>query len=109
MKIIFSILFFSIVSLCLSQNAWAQKPLPSPVFYQTMNSDEWVSHSIHIQKNYSRVLVADASEHPPQQLESLRSTSIQEKQIKLPQPVSILFRLSSKHCRKLQMLPEEEI
>lgn len=68
MKIIFSILSFSIVSLCLVQNAWAQKPLPSPVFYQTKSSDEWVSHSIHVQKAYSRVLVVDASEHPPQRI-----------------------------------------
>jgi hypothetical protein len=67
-KIIFSILSFSIVSLCLVQNAWAQKPLPSPVFYQTRSSDEWVSHSIHVQKAYSRVLVVDASEHPPQRI-----------------------------------------
>jgi hypothetical protein len=67
-KIIFSILSFSIVSLCLVQNAWAQKPLPSPVFYQTKSSDEWVSHSIHVQKAYSRVLVVDASEHPPQRI-----------------------------------------
>lgn len=52
----------------LSQNARTQGPAPSPVFYQTRNSDEWVRHSIHVQQTYSRVLVVDATEHPPQQI-----------------------------------------
>jgi len=42
------------------------KPPRSPVFYKTENSDEWVSHSLHIQPRYARVLVVDASGHPPQ-------------------------------------------
>src|SRR5215831_1431725 len=33
----------------------------SPVFFHTLNSDEWVEHSIQIQKKYRRVLVVDAS------------------------------------------------
>jgi hypothetical protein len=41
---------------------------PSPVFYQTRNSDEWVRHSIHVQQTYSRVLVVDATVHPLQQI-----------------------------------------
>jgi hypothetical protein len=71
MKTIFRAIFFFIASLCLSQNAWAQGPLASPVFYHTRNSDEWVGHSIHIQKTYSRILVVDTSEHPPQQIKVL--------------------------------------
>jgi hypothetical protein len=38
----------------------------SPVFYKTENSDEWVSHTLHIQQRYTRVLVVDASGHRPQ-------------------------------------------
>src|SRR2546422_7667999 len=42
------------------------KTPPSPVFYRTENSDEWVSHTLHIQQRYARVLVVDASGHRPQ-------------------------------------------
>ena len=52
----------------LSQHARTQEPASSPVFYRTRNSDEWVRHSIHVQRTYSRVLVVDAEEHPPQQI-----------------------------------------
>jgi hypothetical protein len=45
----------------------AQTPA-SPDFYKTQNSDEWVNHTFHVQKKYSRVLVVDASAHPPQQI-----------------------------------------
>lgn len=41
---------------------------PSPVFFHTENSDEWVSHSIDIQREYSRVLLVDSSATPPQHL-----------------------------------------
>jgi hypothetical protein len=68
MKPIFATVLFSLASFCLTQNALTQGPPPSPVFYHTKNSDEWVRHSIHIQKTYARVLVVDASEHPPRQL-----------------------------------------
>ena len=68
MKVTFGLLSLFIASLCPAQNAPAQKSPHSPVFYQTRASDEWVSHSIHVQKIYSRVLVVDASGHPPQQI-----------------------------------------
>lgn len=68
MKIIVTIFSLLIAPLYLSQNASAQGRHPAPVFYQTRDSDEWVRHSIHIQKTYSRVLVVDASEHPPQRI-----------------------------------------
>ena len=60
--------FFLLCFLCLLQNAWAQRPSASPVFYRSQNSDAWVSHSIHIQQKYRRVLVVDTAEHPPQQI-----------------------------------------
>src|SRR5438093_13359563 len=34
---------------------------PSPVFYKTQNSDEWVRQTLHIQRKYTRVLVVDGS------------------------------------------------
>jgi hypothetical protein len=40
----------------------------SPIFFHTLNSDEWVDHSIHLQKRYLRVLIVDASDHPPQRV-----------------------------------------
>ena len=64
MKTIFTAALFSFATLCLTQNAFTQGPPPSPVFYHSRNSDEWVNHSIRIQKIYPRVLVVDASEHP---------------------------------------------
>jgi hypothetical protein len=41
---------------------------PSPVFFHTQNSDEWVDHTIHLQRKYRRVLVVDASAHPSRRL-----------------------------------------
>jgi hypothetical protein len=39
---------------CLVFNTAAQAP-PSPVFYKTHNSDEWVRQTLHIQRRYTRV------------------------------------------------------
>jgi len=41
---------------------------PSPVFFRTQDSDDWVNHSIHVQNKYARVLVVDASGHPPRSI-----------------------------------------
>lgn len=68
MRKLSSAICFLLALFFLSQSAWAQGPPPSPVFYRTRGSDEWVSHSIHVQKTYSRVLVVDASEHPTQRI-----------------------------------------
>ncbi len=46
----------------------SQNPPPSPIFYKTQNSDEWVEHTLHVQRVYSRVLVVDGSEKPPRQV-----------------------------------------
>jgi hypothetical protein len=46
----------------------AQNPPPSPIFYKTQNSDEWVTHTLQVQKRYSRVLVVDGSGKPPRQI-----------------------------------------
>src|SRR5258708_7647897 len=39
-----------------------------PVFFRTQSSDEWVSHSIHVQRTYKRVLVVDVSDKSPKRL-----------------------------------------
>jgi len=44
----------------LAINAAAQTP-PSPVFYKTQNSDEWVRKTLHIQRRYTRLLLVDAA------------------------------------------------
>lgn len=41
---------------------------PSPTFFRTQGSDAWVDHSIQLQHAYKRVLVVDASDHPPRRL-----------------------------------------
>jgi hypothetical protein len=41
-------------------NAAARTP-PSPVFYKTQNSDEWVRKTLHIQRRYTRVLLVDGA------------------------------------------------
>jgi hypothetical protein len=43
-------------------------PQPSPVFYRTQDSDDWVRHSIAVQSVYSRVLVVDASGQAPKEI-----------------------------------------
>ena len=56
-----------ILSVFLSFNPGVSGKTPaSPVFYKTENSDEWVSHTLHIQKRYARVWVVAASGHTPQ-------------------------------------------
>jgi hypothetical protein len=46
----------------------AQTPA-SPVFYETENSDEWVKHTLHVQSKYPRVLVVDAADRGPPQIQ----------------------------------------
>jgi len=60
---------FLIALLSFPQATRAQQIPPSPVFYKTKSSDEWVKHSIHVQQTYSRVLVVDASANPPRHIE----------------------------------------
>ncbi len=45
---------------CLAIGAAAETP-PSPVFYKTKNSDEWVRQTFHIQRRYTRVLLVDGA------------------------------------------------
>jgi len=45
---------------CAPIGAAAETP-PSPVFYKTKNSDEWVRQTLHIQRRYTRVLLVDAA------------------------------------------------
>src|ERR1700726_4320643 len=49
-----------LIYVCLVFTAVAQTP-PSPVFYKTQNSDEWVRRTLHIQRRYSRVLLVDGA------------------------------------------------
>ena len=62
--------FFALLLLVLwliPANLLAQKQ-PSPDFYKTQDSDDWVRHTLHVQEVYSRVLLVDVSEHPPQSM-----------------------------------------
>ena len=43
-------------------------PAPSPVFYKTQSSDEWVKRTFHLQNKYTRVLLVDQSASPPRTL-----------------------------------------
>src|SRR5258706_7355767 len=45
---------------CVAIRAAAETP-PSPVFYKTKNSDEWVRQTFHIQQRYTRVLLVDGA------------------------------------------------
>ncbi|HEY6119594.1 MAG TPA: right-handed parallel beta-helix repeat-containing protein [Pyrinomonadaceae bacterium] len=38
---------------------------PSPVFYKTQSSDEWVKRTFHLQNKYTRVLLVDQFASPP--------------------------------------------
>ena len=55
-SVLFGLLAFAIQAVAVS---------PSPVFFHTQNSDEWVNHSFHIQRHYRRVLAVDASGNSP--------------------------------------------
>ena len=50
----------ALFSMWLAITAAAKAP-PSPVFYKTQNSDEWVRRTLHIQRRYSRVLLVDGA------------------------------------------------
>lgn len=69
MRNLYSGVCFLVALVSLPQSTQAQKIPPSPVFYKTKSSDEWVKHSIHVQQTYSHVLVVDASKNPPHQVE----------------------------------------
>jgi hypothetical protein len=58
--ILFLVLFSG--SFAFSQSTAKQ---PTPIFFRTQNSDEWVKYSIRVQHKYRRVLLVDASDHPP--------------------------------------------
>ena len=47
---------------CLLFHAAAQTP-PTPIFYKTQNSDEWVRQTLYIQQRYSRVLLVNAADN----------------------------------------------
>jgi hypothetical protein len=59
-----SVIFILPATLSLNLVVSGKTPAP-PVFYKTESSDEWVSHTLHIQKRYARVLVVAASGHAP--------------------------------------------
>jgi hypothetical protein len=53
------------VTLALAPTAPAPSSLASPVFFKTLDSNEWVDKTIKVQATYTRVLVVDASGKPP--------------------------------------------
>jgi Right handed beta helix region len=64
----FRFAFATLLLAFLPHDLTAQSPPPSPVFYKTQNSDEWVKHTLHVQQRYSRVLVVGGSDKPPRQI-----------------------------------------
>jgi hypothetical protein len=52
---------------CVAPGPLARKD-PSPVFFHSQDSDQWVEHSINVQQKYARVQVVNGSDHPPHQL-----------------------------------------
>src|SRR6185295_11381157 len=79
----------------LAVNSAAQRP-PSPVFYKTADSDEWVRNTLHIQRRYTRVLLVDGSGSP---LKTLRVAALELNKRKAAQqnvsrlyPVSAVFK-----------------
>jgi len=64
----FRVAFVTLLLAFLPHALAAQSRPPSPVFYKTQNSDEWVEHTLHVQNRYSRVLVVDGSGKPPRQI-----------------------------------------
>lgn len=57
-KLLVSLLLMSTFAMSQAQ------PAPSPRFYTTQSSDDWVDHSIKVQQKYSRVLVVTTSTAP---------------------------------------------
>src|SRR6185437_8881614 len=60
MRELYKSFFVSIVYACLLLNVAAKAP-PSPVYYKTQNTDEWVRRMLRIQRRYSRVLLVDGA------------------------------------------------
>ncbi|MDQ6654118.1 MAG: right-handed parallel beta-helix repeat-containing protein [Acidobacteriota bacterium] len=63
MRICFQTIFTISAVALLAITATAQTQ-PSPVFYKTQNSDEWVRKTLLIQRKYTRVLLVDGSGQP---------------------------------------------
>lgn len=57
----------------------SQASQTSPIFYRTADSDDWVNHSIKVQRVYKRVIVVDASGHAPLQVQ-VRSLDLNARQ-----------------------------
>lgn len=64
----FCFAFATLLLAFLPHDLTAKSPPPSPAFYKTQNSDEWVKHTLDVQQRYSRVLVVDGSGKPPRQI-----------------------------------------
>ena len=76
----------------LAIGAVAETP-PSPFFYKTANSDEWVRTTLHIQRQYARVLLVDGSGRA---LRNVRVTALELNRRKADQPkVARLYRVSA--------------
>jgi len=81
----------SIIYACLLFTAAAKAP-PSPVFYKTQDSDEWVRRTLHIQRRYSRVLLVDgAAGHA----ESVRVNSLELNTRNAPPGVGVLYHVNA--------------
>ena len=86
MRNLLSVVPFVLALTLFPRSSRAEGPPPSPVFYRTQDSDEWVRHSIAVQKNYSRVLVVDASKHPPKEVRISALNLNAKKEGKVPPP-----------------------
>lgn len=60
------IAWFCVCSIALTVAAYAQNSQPAGVtFYRTQDSDDWVRHTLIVQKTYKRVLLVSQDAQPP--------------------------------------------
>src|SRR2546423_9431751 len=95
MRICYQTIFIISAVTLLAITTSAQTP-PSPVFYKTKNSDEWVRKTLVIQRKYTRVLLVDGSGQPIRKVSAapleLNQRKTGEQKITRVYPVSAVYK-----------------
>ena len=92
-----------LVPMSLALAAAAQTP-PSPVFFRTKNSDEWVRRTLHIQRQYSRVLMVDVAANPTKSVRiealELNTRNAKGPRVSVLYPVNEVYKFTARGSRR---------
>ena len=76
------IAWFCVCSLVLTLAAYGQGSQPAGLtFYKTQDSDDWVRHTLLVQKTYKRVLLVSQDATPPKTIKVAATGSERSRQL----------------------------